>query len=83
MDLGWVYVSGSHGKGLWIWKEGLGWVWTWESVYPFLYSYEKESWYYFYGELDQKRLLYDYADERWVNLDDTEVDESKGEELEQ
>jgi len=81
--LGWLYVSGSHDDGLWIWKDGLGWVWTRESVYPFLYSYEKGSWYYFYGELDQRRLLYDYGEERWVNLDDTAMDESKGKELEQ
>ena len=46
-------------------------------------SYEKGSWYYFYGELDQRRLLYDYGEERWVNLDDTAMDESKGKELEQ
>ena len=81
--LGWIYVSGSHGEGLWLWKDGLGWVWTRETVYPFLYSYEKGSWYYFYGELDQRRLLYDYAEKSWVNLDDTAEDESKAEELEQ
>ena len=27
--------------------------------------------------------LYDYGEERWVNLDDTAMDESKGKELEQ
>jgi surface protein len=82
VELGWIYPSGSAGGGLWIWKEGLNWVWTNESVYPFLYSHGRGSWYYLYGELGQKRLLYDYGLREWLYLDDRGVDESRREEIE-
>jgi hypothetical protein len=82
MDLGWVYPSGAAGEGLWLWKEGLNWVWTKEYIYPFLYSHDRGSWYYLYGELDQKRMLYDYGLREWKHLDDRGVDESRGEEIE-
>ena len=81
MDLGWIYPSGSAGSGLWLWKEGLNWVWTKQYIYPFLFSYDTGSWFYFYGELDQKRMLYDYQLRSWRYLDDTGVDESKGDEV--
>ena len=53
-DLGWIFPSGGVGGGIWLWKDGLNWVWTKENVYPFLYSSETESWYYFYGGLNKK-----------------------------
>ncbi|MDA8859819.1 hypothetical protein N9I43_00860, partial [bacterium] len=70
------------GNGLWLWKEGLNWVWTRQSVYPYLYSHDLGSWYYFYGELNQKRMLFDYGSQSWKYLDDSGVDESRGEEVE-
>jgi hypothetical protein len=81
IDLGWIYPSGASGDGLWLWKEGLNWVWTKQYVYPFLFSHDTGSWFYFYGELNQKRMLYDYRLRSWKYLDDTGVDESKGEEV--
>ena len=81
MGLGWVYPSGAAGEGMWLWKEGLNWVWTKEYIYPFLYSHDRGSWYYLYGELDQKRMLYDYGLREWKHLDDRGVDESRGEEI--
>ena len=60
------------------WKKGLNWVWTNKLVYPFLYSHDGGSWYYLYGELEQKRMLYDYGLKSGEYLDDTEVDESLG-----
>ena len=81
VELGWIYPSGSAGGGIWMWKKGLNWVWTNESVYPFLYSHDGGSWYYLYGELEQKRMLYDYGLRKWKYLDDTGVDESLGEEI--
>jgi len=80
-DLGWIFPSGSVEGGMWIWKDGLNWVWTQENVYPFLYSSDRESWYYYFGGLNQKRMLFDYAEDRWHYLDDTGTDESKAEEL--
>ena len=81
LGLGWVYPSGAAGEGMWLWKEGLNWVWTKEYIYPFLYSHDRGSWYYLYGELDQKRMLYDYGLREWKHLDDRGVDESRGEEI--
>ena len=81
VGLGWVYPSGSAGSGLWLWKEGLNWVWTKQYIYPFLFSHDTGSWFYFYGELNQKRMLYDYQLRSWRYLDDTGVDESKGDEV--
>jgi len=81
VDLGWLYPSGAAGEGLWLWKEGLNWVWTKENIYPFVYSDDTGSWYYFYGEIEQKRMLYDYRLMEWKYLDDRDVDESKGEEF--
>ncbi|MDA1077470.1 MAG: cadherin domain-containing protein, partial [Verrucomicrobia bacterium] len=81
MDLGWIYPSGASGDGLWLWKKGLNWVWTKQYVYPFLFSHDTGSWFYFYGELNQKRMLYDYQLRSWRYLDDTGVDESKGDEV--
>jgi len=82
IDLGWIYPSGGQGNGLWLWKEGLNWVWTRQTVYPYLYSHDLGSWYYFYGELNQKRMLFDYGSQSWKYLDDSGVDESRGEEVE-
>jgi hypothetical protein len=33
---------------------------------------------YFYGDLDQRRLLFDYARKKWIRLDETQVDEKEG-----
>jgi hypothetical protein len=33
---------------------------------------------YFYGELNKKRLLYDYGLGRWTTLNEVEVDEGEG-----
>jgi hypothetical protein len=78
-DLGWVYPSGGHQGGIWLWKEGLNWVWTRRGLYPFLYSFDDGAWYYFYGELNQRRMLYNYQSGLWQYLDDRGVDETVGE----
>jgi len=81
-DLGWVYPSGGHEGGIWLWKDGLNWVWTRQGLYPFLYSFDQGAWYYLYGELNQQRMLYNYQTGSWLYLDDRGVDETIGEGIE-
>ena len=77
-ELGWAYPSPSTSDGLWMWKEGLGWIWTDDGVYPYLYSEESGDWLYFFGGFNQQRLVFDYKKGRWKNLNEIEVDESEG-----
>ena len=77
LELGWLYPSPSTGSGLWLWKDTLGWLWTEQNLYPYLYSAEGENWLYFFGEFEQSRLLYDYAKENWLNLEEYSVDEGE------
>jgi hypothetical protein len=78
LGLGWMYPAPGTTQGLWLWKENLNWLWTDEEVYPFLYSSDTGTWLYFYGELNRKRLLYDYGLQKWMTLDEREVDEEEG-----
>jgi len=78
LGLGWMYPAPGANDGLWLWKEGVNWLWTGESVYPFLYRADTGTWMYFYGELNKKRLLYDYGLGRWTTLNEVEVDEGEG-----
>jgi hypothetical protein len=52
-------------------------LWTEQNLYPYLYSAEGENWLYFFGEFEQSRLLYDYAKENWLNLEEYSVDEGE------
>jgi len=63
---------------MWFWKESLGWVWTKSDLYPFIYSANSQAWLYFYGELDQRRLLYDYKRKKWIRLDERFASEQMG-----
>ena len=78
LELGWMYPAPGANNGLWLWKEGLNWLWTDEGVYPFLYSSDTGTWIYFYGELNRKRLLYDYGLQKWMTLDEAAVSEEEG-----
>ena len=78
LGLGWMYPAPGANNGLWLWKEGLNWLWTDEGVYPFLYSSDTGTWLYFYGELNRKRLLYDYGLQKWMTLDEAAVSEEEG-----
>ena len=77
VELGWIYPSPGEGGSLWLWKENLDWVWTDEKLYPFLFSAKQSNWMYFYGALNQQRLLYHYGDQEWVDLDDSKVSEKE------
>jgi hypothetical protein len=35
------------------------------------------NWFYFFGEYEQSRLLYDYGNKNWVKLDEYSIDETE------
>jgi hypothetical protein len=67
--LGWVYPVESPMAGIWLWKEGMGWLWTDEGVYPFLYGAGGTGWHYFYGLHEGTMLFYDYQLKKWRTLE--------------
>ena len=67
MDLGWLYIPGEQSlDSLWIWHPNLGWLWTGESVFPFLFSDQFQSWVYFDPEREGNRI-YVYNFEQWLS----------------
>ncbi len=77
LGLGWMYPAPAN-DGLWLWKEKLNWLWTDENVFPFLFSSDTGTWLYFYGDLNRKRLLYDYGLRKWITLNEVEAIEEEG-----
>jgi hypothetical protein len=69
-ELGWVFPVESPTEGLWLWKEGLGWLWTAEGVYPFVHAAATGNWLYFYGQYKGTKLFYDYGRKKWITLEE-------------
>jgi hypothetical protein len=67
--LGWVFPMESPTAGLWLWKQGMGWLWTNKEIYPFLYDNSKGGWLYFYGQNEGTKLFYDYDSKNWITLE--------------
>ena len=67
--LGWVYPVESPPAGIWLWKDGLGWLWADDGVYPFLYGAGGTGCLYFFGEHEGTRLFYDYGKGEWKTLE--------------
>ena len=68
--LGWVFPMESPTAGLWLWKEGFGWLWTNKEIYPFLYQNGNGGWLYFFGSREGTLLFYDYSTKRWITRTD-------------
>jgi hypothetical protein len=77
-DLGWLYPSPSVIGGVWLWKDSFGWLWTDQQKFPFLFSENSQAWLYYYGVLNQRRLLFDYGTGQWIVLDESKVMEREG-----
>jgi 6-phosphogluconolactonase (cycloisomerase 2 family) len=69
VELGMVFPMESSTTGLWLWKEGFGWLWTDKEVYPYLYKNTGGGWIHFSGQHEGTGLLYDHAKEEWRTLD--------------
>jgi surface protein len=70
--LGWVFPVESPSAGLWLWKEGMGWLWTDKGIYPFLYDNSGGGWLYFYGQNKGTLLFYDYSAKHWITKEDNQ-----------
>jgi hypothetical protein len=66
--LGWVFPMESPSAGLWLWKQGMGWLWTDREIYPFLYDNRGGGWLYFFGQHEGTKLFYDYLRKKWTTL---------------
>jgi hypothetical protein len=75
-ELGWVYPSPSMEGGVWLWKDGLKWLWTDSERFPFLHSIEEDSWLYFYGNLEEKRLFYSYRAKKWIVVNNGVIEQN-------
>jgi VCBS repeat-containing protein len=69
MELGMVFPKQNPNAGLWLWKEGFGWLWTDKGVYPFLYNNTGGGWLYFTAQNQGTGLLYDYQLKKWKTLE--------------
>jgi VCBS repeat-containing protein len=69
LELGMVFPMKSSTKGLWLWKEGFGWLWTDKDVYPYLYKNTGGGWIHFSGQHEGTGLFYDHDQEEWRTLD--------------
>ena len=68
-QLGWVFPVESPTAGIWLWKDGMGWLWTDKGVYPFLYGANGSGWHYFYGLHEGTTLFFDYQSKKWRTLE--------------
>lgn len=68
-DLHWVFILPQpQGKGIWLWKEGIGWLWTRKSTFPYLFSHTSQSWVFLHGSSQDGALLFDHQNENWLVL---------------
>jgi hypothetical protein len=68
-QLGWLFPNPIEYSGIWLWQEDMGWLWTSEQTYPFLYRNFPAGWTFFYGSREQSGLFFDYAQQKWIVLD--------------
>ena len=67
--LGLIFPKQSPTTGLWLWKEGYGWLWTDKGVYPFLYDNTVSGWLYFTAQDQGTGRVYDYGKGQWTSLE--------------
>ena len=67
-QLGWLYPE-LNSSGIWIWKDGLGWLWTNEYIYfqNFLWYNHSENWIYLDKEDENQIRMYNYKSSSWTD----------------
>ncbi len=66
-DLHWVYLhEGIPDSGAWLWYEPLGWVWTTRDRFPYLWSADRGTWFYYHEATPSPNWLYDFGSSDWV-----------------
>jgi len=68
MNFGWVYYAEQDFEEAWFWIDQLGWVWTLKSTFPFIYLNQYHHWFYFSGEDEENKMLYNYLLKEWMPL---------------
>jgi hypothetical protein len=63
---GWLSVAGNEGS-CWLYDYQLGWLYTNTSLYPFLWSANRQAWLYYWNGTQQPRWFFDYALGQWFN----------------
>ena len=67
-QLGWIYLVSDDSGGIWMWKQGLGWLWTSRASAPFYWLNSSSSWLYpLFISLD-RQIFWDYAREQALRL---------------
>ena len=64
----WLYVLENPGNGMFLWGEPSGWWWTSSTVYPFVYSFDHQSWFWYDPGSTNPRWFYNYQLGHWVSL---------------
>ena len=68
-DLNWIFVLPQpENKGIWLWREEIGWNWTKITVFPYLFSHSSQSWIFLHGSSENGALLFDYQKSNWLIL---------------
>lgn len=66
-DLGWLYGTGISPSSLWFWTADLGWLWTRSSIYPYLWSQNRNAWLWYNGSKNP-RWFRDMQSGEWLSL---------------
>ncbi len=66
----WWWVSAGDANGTpWIYDFGAGWIWTGEGLFPYVYSFEEESWLAYAESQDVYRWFYRFAEPAdWIQV---------------
>lgn len=69
-ELGWIYCSGTGGRGddYWFWDWKLGLLWTSSRDFPFLYAFERQSWLEYARDSIDPRRFHDRKTDAWIEV---------------
>lgn len=70
-ELGWIFCSGTGGEGddYWFWDWKLGLLWTCRDEFPFLYSFERDTWLEYQRDTLEPRRFLDYRTGEMIEVD--------------
>ena len=68
-SLQWLYLHSFEPESVWLWSLKIGWFWTSADVFPFVYSNDTSSWFYFEISNPKEIIVYNYEDKSWVQFE--------------
>lgn len=67
-----LYCYGNGGDAMWMYDYQAGWWFTRPTTYPWMYSYNEESWLYYWGSNQTtdpaERWFYHFNDSAWISI---------------